>query len=117
MVLAAALGAGILGWSKVAPESFNTKKEAKSDYIQPKAKPKPGFNMVVKVVDGDTIDVQIGEKIERVRMIGVDTPETVDPRKTAQCFGKEASNKTKEMLGGKNVRLESDSTQDDRDKY
>src|SRR3989304_444673 len=117
VVLAAALGAGILGWSKVAPESFNTKKEAKSDYIQPKAKPKPGFNMVVKVVDGDTIDVQIGEKIERVRMIGVDTPETVDSRKTAQCFGKEASNKTKEMLGGKNVRLESDSTQDDRDKY
>ena len=50
-------------------------------------------------------------------MIGVDTPETVDSRKTAQCFGKEASNKTKEMLGGKNVRLESDSTQDDRDKY
>ena len=72
---------------------------------------------VVKVVDGDTIDVSIDGKIERLRLIGIDTPETVDPRKPVQCFGKEASGKAKELLEGKKVRLESDDTQDNRDKY
>lgn len=72
---------------------------------------------VLKVVDGDTFDVEINGKTERLRMIGIDTPETVDPRKSVQCFGKEASNKAKELLGGQFVTLESDPTQGDRDKY
>jgi micrococcal nuclease len=70
---------------------------------------------VVRVVDGDTIEVEISGKIESVRYIGIDTPETVDPRKPVQCFGVEASNKNKELVGGKTVRLEKDIT--DRDKY
>jgi micrococcal nuclease len=72
---------------------------------------------VVKVLDGDTIDVSIDGKTERLRLIGIDTPETVDPRKPVQCFGIEASNKAKDMLAGKKVSLESDSTQGERDKY
>ncbi len=72
---------------------------------------------VVKVVDGDTFDVEIDGKIERLRMIGIDTPETVDPRKTVQCFGKEASNRAKEILSGQFVSLEADESQGDRDKY
>lgn len=72
---------------------------------------------VIKVVDGDTIDVLIDNKTERLRLIGIDTPETVDPRKKVQCFGKEASNKSKEMLLGNFVVLESDATQGERDKY
>lgn len=73
---------------------------------------------VIKVVDGDTIDVDIDGKTERLRLIGMDTPETVDPRKPVQCFGKEASNKAKEILDGKMVELESDNgTQGERDKY
>ena len=72
---------------------------------------------VVKVIDGDTITVLMNGKYVTVRLIGLDTPETVDPRKTVQCFGKEASNKAKEMLTGKNVRLEQDPTQDTYDKY
>lgn len=72
---------------------------------------------VVKVTDGDTIDVLINGKIERLRLIGIDTPETVDPRKPVQCFGVEASNKAKTVLTGKKVSLESDSTQGERDKY
>ncbi len=72
---------------------------------------------VTKVVDGDTIDVQIGKKIERIRMIGMDTPETVDPRKPVQCFGKEASARTKALLLNKNVQLVADPTQGERDKY
>ncbi len=72
---------------------------------------------VVKVVDGDTLDVDIDGKIERLRLIGIDTPETVDPRKEIQCFGIEASNKAKELLNGQFVTLESDDSQGERDKY
>ena len=70
------------------------------------------FFKVTRVVDGDTIEIEGGEKI---RYIGIDTPETVDPRKPVQCFGIEASKKNKELVEGKTVRLEKDIT--DRDKY
>lgn len=68
--------------------------------------------LVTKVIDGDTIEIEGGEK---VRYLGVDTPETKDPRKPVQCFGKEASNKNKELVEGKRVILEKDIT--DTDKY
>lgn len=72
---------------------------------------------VISVVDGDTIKVDIDGKIETIRIIGLNTPETVDPRKSVECFGKEASNKAKELLLGKTVILEKDSSQGERDKY
>lgn len=69
---------------------------------------------VTKVVDGDTIDV---DTVGRVRLIGIDTPETVDPRTVVQCFGIESSNKAKEMLLSKKVKLETDAASGDKDKY
>jgi micrococcal nuclease len=64
---------------------------------------------VTKVIDGDTIDVRIGRQIRRIRLIGIDTPETKDPRKSVQCFGKEASARTEALLPpGTEVRLERD---------
>jgi micrococcal nuclease len=72
---------------------------------------------VTSVVDGDTIKVNINGKVETIRLIGIDTPETVDPRKPVQCFGVEASNKAKAILTGKKVSLESDSSQGEFDKY
>lgn len=73
---------------------------------------------LVKVIDGDTIAVSIEGKNEVVRVIGIDTPEVVDPRKTVECFGKEASEKAKVMFeNNKTVLLESDPTQGERDKY
>ncbi len=66
---------------------------------------------VVKVVDGDTIEIEGGA---RVRYIGVDTPETVKPATPVQCFGKEASAKNKELLEGKIVELEKDVSETDR---
>ncbi len=72
---------------------------------------------VVEVSDGDTITVSRDCKPVTVRMIGVDTPETVDPRKPVQCFGKEASEFTKMMLAGKHVRIESDERNPGPDKY
>jgi micrococcal nuclease len=72
---------------------------------------------VVHVVDGDTVDVDIDGNTRRLRLIGIDTPETVDPRKPVQCFGKEASNRAKELLTGKKVSLEADASQGDTDTY
>lgn len=72
---------------------------------------------VVKVIDGDTIDVSIDGNTQRIRLIGVDTPETVDPRKPVQCFGQEASAKMHKLLDGAKVSLETDQSQGDKDKY
>ncbi len=90
---------------------------------------------IMKVVDGDTIHVLLNNKDETIRLIGVDTPETVDlsrltpaspnlgeqvkagPRKKVQCFGKQASEFTKTQLTGKKVFLQDDITQTNRDKY
>ena len=77
----------------------------------------PGLWHVTKVVDGDTIDVANGTQKETVRFLGIDTPETHDPRKPVQCFGEVAAAHTKALLEGKDVRLEPDPTDSDRDKY
>ena len=69
----------------------------------------PGI--VRRVVDGDTIELENGEK---VRYIGVDTPETVDPRKAVQCFGREASDFNKHLVSGKTVYLIKDVSNRDR---
>lgn len=64
---------------------------------------------VVDVVDGDTIDVRIGRAITRVRLLGIDTPETKDPRRPVQCFGPEAAARTAQLLPpGTIVHLEAD---------
>lgn len=69
----------------------------------------PGAATVAEVIDGDTVIVRIGGRREHVRLLGIDTPETVDPRKPVQCFGREASRRTKELLPpGTAVRLERD---------
>ncbi len=72
---------------------------------------------VTRVVDGDTIHIDMNGKSETVRLIGINTPETVDPRRPVQCFGKEASNKAKELLESQKVRIETESSQGERDKY
>lgn len=72
---------------------------------------------VSRVIDGDTIEVTIDGKVEQLRLIGMDTPETLDPRKPVQCFGKEASAKAKELLLNKKVELISDPSGSTRDKY
>jgi micrococcal nuclease len=70
---------------------------------------------VERVVDGDTIVAHLPGGQERVRLIGIDTPETVDPRKPVQCFGHEASERTKKLLPpGTPIRLERDAEARDR---
>ncbi len=77
----------------------------------------PGYHRVLKVADGDTITVDVDGTPERVRLIGVDTPETQDPRKPVQCFGRAATEFVQHLIGDQDVRLERDAQSDDRDRY
>jgi len=72
---------------------------------------------VVRVVDGDTIVARMNGQSVKVRLLGINTPETVDPRKPVECFGKEASARAKTLLTGTWVFLETDPTQSTYDKY
>ena len=74
-------------------------------------------SQVIRVVDGDTIIVAIDHKPETIRLLGINTPETVKPNWPVECYGPEASAYVKKTLTDKIVRLESDPSQDDRDKY
>jgi micrococcal nuclease len=76
-----------------------------------------GSYQVVEFADGDTISVDMNGQTERVRMIGVDTPETHDPRKAVECFGQAASEFTRKLIGSGPVRLEADSLSTNRDRY
>ncbi|MEK7156549.1 MAG: thermonuclease family protein [Patescibacteria group bacterium] len=77
----------------------------------------PNTHSVLKVIDGDTISIIKEGRPVTLRLIGLDTPETVDPRRPVQCFGKAASDKAKGLLAGKTVLLEFDATQGMYDKY
>ncbi|MFM7616908.1 MAG: thermonuclease family protein [Actinomycetes bacterium] len=69
---------------------------------------------VVRTIDGDTIDVRLGSRVQRVRLIGVDTPETKAPGRPVGCFGPEAAAFTAVVLTGARVRLEDDVERTDR---
>lgn len=73
---------------------------------------------VVKVVDGDTIEVKIAGKLEEVRLVGMNTPETVKRNWPIECYGPEASHRAKELMPpGTMVTLTSDAASGDRDIY
>ncbi|MED0678713.1 thermonuclease family protein [Aneurinibacillus thermoaerophilus] len=97
---------------KSTPKSTNNSSTKKDDK---KKLPNSITTKVIKVIDGDTFVVKINNKEEKVRLIGVDTPETVHPSKPVQYYGPEASAYTKKRLEGKTVTLEFDVQQ--RDKY
>lgn len=70
--------------------------------------------LVVDVIDGDTIDVLIEGRELRVRYIGIDTPETVDPREPVGCFGREASERNRQLVESRTVGLERDVSETDQ---
>ncbi|MFZ2682029.1 MAG: thermonuclease family protein [Patescibacteria group bacterium] len=77
----------------------------------------PVDGSVDRVIDGDTVDVVLAGEVTRIRLIGVDTPETVDPRKEVQCFGLEASAFVQNLLADQVVTVEFDESQGMTDKY
>lgn len=112
LVVGVFLLVGVLG----AGPQKNNDGDAKTNAV-PMETEAPETYQVVAVVDGDTIKVDYHGKTTAVRLIGVNTPETVDPRKDVECFGEEASQFLKDLLEGKTVRMEPDVSQSDRDKY
>jgi micrococcal nuclease len=77
----------------------------------------PGLYSIDHFVDGDTIAVKMNGHVEKVRFVGVDTPETHKPNTPVQCYGPAASAFTKNTIGTNRVRLVSDSLSTDRDRY
>ena len=69
---------------------------------------------VTRVVDGDTIKVRLAGRSERVRYIGMDTPESVKPGSPVECYGKAASELNDKLVGGKTVTLTFDAERRDR---
>ena len=77
----------------------------------------PGYYAVANFIDGDTLEVNMSGTIERIRFIGLDTPEKNHPKKPVQCFAKAASQHLEELIGDQPVRLEADPTNQNRDRY
>jgi len=93
----------------VVTESTRPTTITPSPYVRPGLTPAK----VTRVVDGDTIRVETNGGEFRVRYIGIDTPETVDPRRPVQCFGHEASERNRQLVEGKVVGLEKDVSETD----
>lgn len=70
--------------------------------------------LVVRVVDGDTIHVQLGDRVEKVRYIGVNTPEVHHPTRGEEPGGREATVANRQLVSGRVVRLELDAQARDR---
>ncbi len=82
---------------------------ATSDLVAAGAGGRPDVGVVVRVVDGDTADVRLGDGVETVRFLGIDTPEAPGGPRDTECYGAEASARTGELLPvGTLVRLERD---------
>lgn len=107
-VVAGALvaGGGWTGWQHLASAAPNAPQPATQ--LQ-------GPYAVTAVVDGDTIRINRDGRDETVRLLGIDTPETKDKRKTVECFGREASAQTTRLLSGSRVSIEPGP--EARDKY
>lgn len=77
----------------------------------------PGMYTVLSYADGDTLTVNMNGSEERIRLIGVDTPETEKPDKPSQCFSNQAATYVRQAVKNKPVRLEADTKGDNRDRY
>lgn len=103
-----------VGIASCLPSSSVVPSESRGSPLLPDNLPS---GQVERVIDGDTVDVRVNGQTERVRLIGINTPEAVDPRRPVQCYGREASEMAKSMLEGQLVSLEADNTQDDQDRF
>ncbi|MFA5946871.1 MAG: thermonuclease family protein [Patescibacteria group bacterium] len=102
--------------ASTTPPQFSTLDEevSKADYRNVPE----GYTVLSRVVDGDTIEVAFSDTDKyKVRLIGINTPESVDPRKPVECFGHEATEHLKALLNVSSVRLSTDPSQASEDKY
>lgn len=110
-----------IGWNNGEFSQLATTEDSQNNQIPPREQTNENISStaypVSKITDGDTINVVINGVEMKIRIIGLDAPETNHPTKPVQCFGQEATDKLTELLKGKKVYLESDDTQGDTDKY
>lgn len=85
--------------------------EPQNEALQSSPSPMQETATVTRIVDGDTIELSTGQK---VRYIGIDTPETVKPNTDVQCMGKEASTQNTQLVLGKEVLMQKDVSETDR---
>ena len=103
--------------SDTAPPTVDGANTSSTPLATPNASPAPADTTnatIIRVIDGDTIKAKFGGSLITVRLIGVDTPETVDPSEPVECFGPAASKYTTRVLDGQRVRLEFDVERKDR---
>ena len=121
LVLALVVAAGCEGYVEgggpgdggKAPGGLATPRAERASWPDP---PKDAVPVrVQRVTDGDTFVATVKGRRERIRIIGVDTPESVDPRRPDEPFGEEASNFARHYLDGATVRLAGDA--EPRDRY
>lgn len=105
-----ALLLGTIGLERFAPNIY----EQIEDVL---GEAQPGLYEVVEVNDGDTITVRANGREERVRLIGIDTPEKNHPEKPVQCFAEAASERLTQLIGENDVGLAADPTNSNRDRY
>mgnify|MGYP001589683500 FL=1 len=72
---------------------------------------------LIRIVDGDTLEVSLENTSEKIRLLGINSPETVDSNKPVECFGHEAAEYIKSLMPGKNIFLQKDKFAPDRDQY
>ncbi len=107
-IVCAVLGLGACGRDSTgsAPATTVPATQGNGSSANTDREPARANGTVERVIDGDTVRVKINGRAENVRLIGIDTPETVDPHRPNGCFGKEASDFTKAQLPrGTSVRL------------
>ncbi len=107
--------------SEKLPSNLDSKEEVISTPViaVPTAKDvlSMGLFTIIRVVDGDTVVVSDNLSDKKVRLIGINAPESVDPRRKVECFGKEASDFLRRFLNNKKVSLFTDPTQSEYDRY
>jgi micrococcal nuclease len=94
------------------PNPTNTSKPTHTP--QPTNTPDRQAAQVIRVIDGDTIEVQLDGQIYTVRYIGIDTPETVAPNQPVEWMGQQATEANKDLVQGKTVYLEKDVSETDQ---
>jgi len=99
--------------AQIETDSIDSAEQARL-LAEQKNKERSYWHKVVKVIDGDTVKVLVDGKEESVRVIGINAPEGTNK---TECFGKNASDKAKELLKDGWIQLERDESQGDRDKY
>lgn len=97
--------------------SFGLSQDQAEPAISVLEEQQPGLYRVETVVDGDTVEIDMYGVTERIRFIGLDTPEKNHPQKPVQCYSQAATEHLEQLIGSQPVRLESDPLNQNRDRY